>query len=158
MITYLYNKKEYSSLEELRQESKILFPQKPSDEVLKKVGIEKHIIEPTLEEIAQSQLIEAKLQRERAVYTIKVSVNGMVFDGDEISQTRMVRAITASNPGETTNWVLADNSIAVVTREQLQKALKLAGEEQTKLWVIPYMANNPIKEINESSLASTDIK
>ena len=108
------------------------------DEVSENLFEIKAIPEPTEEELAQAELDKAKADRAEAVANIKVTVDGMVFDGDEASQTRMARAITASQPEEKTNWVLADNTIAEVTREQLQQALKLAGAEQTKLWVLPY--------------------
>ena len=67
----------------------------------------------------------------------------MVFDGDEVSQERMARAIVvAKATGEedtaTTTWVLHDNTVAQPTIAQLVKALRLAGEEQTKLWTSPY--------------------
>lgn len=68
----------------------------------------------------------------------------MVFDGDETAQTRMSRTISAAQAEgvdlNTTKrvWVLADNTIAEPTIAQLAKALRLAGDEQTKLWTIPY--------------------
>ena len=78
---------------------------------------------------------EWKASRTTAVANIKVTVDAMEFDGDEISQTRMTRAIVAINDTDTMPWVLADNTQAFVTKTQLTQALKLAGEEQTRLWV-----------------------
>jgi len=75
-----------------------------------------------------------KADRTEAVAQITVEVDGMVFDGDEQSQTRMSRAITGLEPGETQLWKLTDHSIVYPTREQLKAALRLAGEEQTRLW------------------------
>jgi hypothetical protein len=43
------------------------------------------------------------------------------------------------NEGETVQWVLADNTIAQVTKEQLRQALRLAGEAQTAIWANPYL-------------------
>lgn len=40
---------------------------------------------------------------------------------------------------ETVQWVLADNTIAQVTRVQLKQALRLAGEAQTAIWANPYL-------------------
>lgn len=96
------------------------------------------------EDIRQAnKLAQAKLDRAKAVSEIKVMVDGMVFDGDETSQTRMGRTIAIAqalgiDPSEKRTWVLADNTIAEVTISQLAQALKLAGDEQTKLWTVPY--------------------
>lgn len=79
-----------------------------------------------------------KSQRAEAVSQITVTIDGgMVFDGDERSQERMARAITALAADETTLWVLADNTAVTVTREQLRAALRAAGQTQTELWVMP---------------------
>lgn len=99
--------------------------------------------EPTPEEIAAAELAEAKGERAEAVSQIVVTVDGMDFDGDEVSQERMARTITAATAtGEdmsaTTTWVLHDNTVATVTIQQLATALRLAGEKQTELWTIPY--------------------
>lgn len=86
----------------------------------------------------------AKQERENAVEKITVEVDGMIFDGDETSQQRMSRTISAAialgvNLDEQKQvWVLADNSVAQPTIRQLAEALKLAGEKQTELWTMPY--------------------
>lgn len=96
------------------------------------------IPEPTPEEVEAQELAKAKEQRAEAVNQITVEVDGMVFDGDEVSQERMSRSIVALDDGETIIWVLHDNSIANVTKEQLKMALRLAGQKQTELWTKPY--------------------
>ena len=76
-----------------------------------------------------------KAERGALVADIVVTVDGMTFDGDEVSQGRMARAVIASDSdSETTAWVLANNEGALVTRLQLKTALKLAGQAQTALW------------------------
>ena len=94
--------------------------------------------EPTAEELSEQALAEAKAERAEAVSQITVEVDGFVFDGDEVSQERMARSIVALNDGETIVWVLHDNSIAQVSKEQLKTALRLAGQKQTELWTMPY--------------------
>ena len=94
--------------------------------------------EPTAEELAEQALAEAKAERAEAVSQITVEVDGFVFDGDEVSQERMARSIVALDDGETIVWVLHDNSIAQVSKEQLKTALRLAGQKQTELWTMPY--------------------
>ena len=97
----------------------------------------------TEEELAAEELAQAKAERANAVSKITVTVDDMVFDGDEISQERMSRTITAAvatgeDMNATTTWVLADNTVAQVSIKQLAKALRLAGEKQTDLWTVPY--------------------
>ena len=81
---------------------------------------------------------QKKATREESVARIRVTTaSGKVFDGDETSQTRMARAVVALQAaGQTeTLWVLADNTPATVTLDELAEALALAGAEQTRLWV-----------------------
>lgn len=80
---------------------------------------------------------EFKARRAAAVAAIVVEVDGMKFDGDEVSQGRMARAILAMQSAveEHTMWVLADNRAVSVRIDQLGKALALAGREQSRLWV-----------------------
>ncbi|NLQ22370.1 DUF4376 domain-containing protein [Shewanella sp. S-1] len=77
-----------------------------------------------------------RTQRSAAVNSITVEVDGLVFDGDEQSQRRMLAAIHASEDAgiESTIWRLADNTEAAVTVEQIRKAHSLAIIEQGKLW------------------------
>lgn len=96
--------------------------------------------EKTADEIAIEEMIKAKSERADYVSKIVVEVDGMKFDGDETSQDRMARSVVALNDDtETVQWVLADNTIAQVTRVQLKQALRLAGEAQTSIWANPYL-------------------
>ena len=105
-------------------------------------GVRRFIInaipEPSEEEIAAAELIKAKEERAEYVSKIVVEVDGMLFDGDETSQDRMTRSIIALDLGEKVQWVLADNSIKMVTRAQLREALRKAGMAQTAIWSDPY--------------------
>jgi len=81
----------------------------------------------------------AKAAREKAVSEIKVTTQaGNTFDGDEISQGRMSRAIIALSTGlaPSVNWVLADNSVIQATAAELTEALVMAGQAQAAIWVI----------------------
>ncbi|HDN9016724.1 TPA: DUF4376 domain-containing protein [Aeromonas salmonicida] len=76
-----------------------------------------------------------KLEREEKVRAIVVEVDGLRFDGDEDSQNRMARAVAAADlMTETTEWTLADNTVATVSMQTLNTACRLAGEEQTRIW------------------------
>ena len=99
----------------------------------------RQIAPPTEEEIAAEALAKAKAERAEYVAKLVVTVDNLQFDGDETSQDRMARSCVALNEGETVQWVLADNTIAQVTKEQLRQALRLAGEAQTAIWANPYL-------------------
>lgn len=75
-----------------------------------------------------------KYNRQKLLDTLIVEVDGMVFDGDEASQSRMGRASFSMQDGETIPWVLANNEKATVTKEQLALALRLAGAKQAEFW------------------------
>lgn len=100
----------------------------------------------TTEEQAEAELQEAKSERATAVERLTVTVNGKVFDADETSQNRMSRVVAGAQALgvdlETTTqiWVLADNTIAQPTVAELAQALKLAGQKQSELWVLPYQS------------------
>lgn len=79
---------------------------------------------------------EKKMYRAKMVAQIVVEVDGIPLDGDEQSQERMARALLALNEGESTVWACADNVPRPVSREQFRQALRLAGEEQARLWFI----------------------
>ena len=97
--------------------------------------------EPTPAEFAAHALEQAKAERAAAVAAITVTVDGMVFDGDEKAQERMARAVLmAESPEEQTEWVLHDNTVALVTADQLKRACRAAGKAQTALWTVPYEA------------------
>lgn len=92
---------------------------------------------------AEVAMSEAKTDRAEAVSRITVEVDGMVFDGDEKAQDRMARKVLSAQlsgiqMSEKTDWVLADNTIASVSYEQLARACALAGQKQSELWVKPY--------------------
>lgn len=91
-----------------------------------------------VEEAEQANLRSAwKAARGQAVGSIVVEVDGMKFDGDETSQTRMARSISVMTDDDTTIWVLATNTPVQVTKSQLSQVLRLAGQRQTELWVAP---------------------
>lgn len=92
------------------------------------------------EEKAARALAAAKSARQAEVEAITVTTaSGKVFDGDEDAQNRMSRAGNAMDEADTLPWVLADNSIAQVTRAELREALKLAGAAMAEIWVRPYL-------------------
>ena len=96
--------------------------------------------ELTEEEKEAQALAEAKAERAQAVASIKVTVGTKVFDGDEAAQSRMTRALqVAEITGmKSTAWVLADNTVAEVTVEEMKEALSKAMLAMGELWTVPY--------------------
>ena len=120
-----------------------IFEIEPDENGVRQYQIQK-LPEPTAEELAAQELAAAKAERAEAVDKIVVEVDGMKFDGNEAAQSRMSRtvsiAVAQGYDLDTTKrtWVLADNTVAQVTVRQLAKACELAGNEQTRLWTVPY--------------------
>ena len=52
----------------------------------------------------------------------------------------MARALTAAEAAgqDSTVWVLADNTVATVTKTQLAQALALSMQAMAKVWTSPY--------------------
>lgn len=91
---------------------------------------------PTDEQIRAT----AKAARAAAVDAIKVTTQaGHTFDGDEVSQGRMARAIISLQATGTPSvtWVLADNSVIEASAAELTEALSRSGAAQVAVWVIP---------------------
>lgn len=90
--------------------------------------------------LAESEEYRAYLkeQRAKAVSEILVTTTvGNTFQGDEVSQTRMSRALLGlqiAPAGSTITWTLADNSKVAVDATELGEALFLAGSAQADLW------------------------
>ena len=75
-----------------------------------------------------------KQERQVKADNLEVIYNEVVYQGDELSQTRMARAIAVMNDIETTQWVAKDNSIQVLNKADLLVILKEAGIKQTLIW------------------------
>lgn len=84
---------------------------------------------------AQAKLYsEWKVNRQTLVDGIVVTYNGAEYQGDEKSQDRMSRAINGLLDTDTIEWVAKDNSIVVLTKDDLVQILRLAGAEQATIW------------------------
>ena len=88
---------------------------------------------PTADEIRQAFIIE----RAAEVAALTVTVNGKVFNGDEVSQSRMARAIISAGVinATSTNWTLANNVSTEVTLVELQTALAMSMQAMAAIWV-----------------------
>ncbi|WP_270689339.1 DUF4376 domain-containing protein [Aeromonas sp. D3] len=76
-----------------------------------------------------------KVDRQGRVDALVVEVDGLAFDGNEISTRRMADMIAgADDLADTTEWTLADNRVVVVTVRQLKQALRLSTASRTAIW------------------------
>ena len=78
---------------------------------------------------------ENKAQRITLVSNIEVIYNNIIYQGDEVSQDRMSRAINGL-PDDiiTIDWKAKDNSSHILNKVDLKQILYLACQEQTKIW------------------------
>lgn len=104
-----------------------------------KPGSRRYQIVAIQDKTEEQLLQEAKYARTNSVNNIVVTVDNMQFDGNETAQQRMMRAISTIEDNEPILWVLHDNTVQSVTKQQLQTALKLSMREQSMLWIEPYM-------------------
>lgn len=87
----------------------------------------------TAEEVREA----AKRVRAKSVSAIVVTTqSGKSFDGDEVSQGRMARAVVGMDDDDSIEWVLSDNTVTSVSKSELREALRLAGAAQSAMWVI----------------------
>ena len=84
---------------------------------------------------AQVKRKRFKIAREQKLAELTVRVDGLEFDADEQSQQRMARALVVMAQTDKTAWVLANNEVVQVSKAQLLRACKKAGEQQTALWL-----------------------
>jgi len=106
-------------------------------------GFTEYIIGKEPQDLLDARAVEAvalayqelKSQRSTAVDSIEVTYNGVIYQGDELSQGRLSRAISAlPDDTTTTTWVAKDNSVHQLTRVDLKTILALSGAEQSRLW------------------------
>lgn len=96
-------------------------------------------VAPYVQPVVEKTRDQKKAERAERVAAILVTTQaGRVFNGDETSQNRMSRAITALRAaGQTsTLWVLANNEAINVSVDELAEALILAGQAQTAIWYV----------------------
>ena len=143
MKKYIYNGKSYPSLFSLKSDNipNVIFSLDAPEELLKEIGITVKEVEDPKPVI--DPIMEAKQKRNIEVENITVELDGMIFDGNEKAQDRISRAILGWDEDvDGIEWVLSNDEIAYVTKEQLQKVLQLATAEMQRLWIIPYTNNN----------------
>lgn len=159
MKKYTYNNKTYDSLYQLRFENNnLIFPTECPEDLLEATGIKiTEVPDPEpVKETPITAIQRAKDERRRKIDSIVVTVDGMDFEGNEIAQTRMSKIIVASELEglDVIEWVLADDSVEVVTLEQLRKAFILANKEMERLWLEPY-ENSPSATTNTTTKTKT---
>mgnify|MGYP001330002703 CR=1 FL=1 len=91
--------------------------------------------ELTKEELAPYVLKSWKKDRQIKLDNLEVSYSDVVYQADETSQDRMARAILNILDGESIKWVAKDNSVQILTKEDLKQIARLAGQAQTEIWI-----------------------
>jgi len=77
-----------------------------------------------------------KAERQKLVDNIEVTYNALIFQGDEISQDRMSRAINAlPDDVSTILWVAKDNTATQLNKIDLRAILFDAGNQQASIWI-----------------------
>ena len=75
-----------------------------------------------------------KIKRFEKIAVITVEVDSMIFDGNEVSQSRIsIRISSMPNSTDKARWKLANNTWADVTKAQLLNVLALAAVESAKI-------------------------
>lgn len=92
----------------------------------------------TDEEIIENEYVADIQIRDNEMISLTVEIDGYVLQADEESQNRMVRAILVLRKKETIQWVTAHNELVMISKEQLQQALRKAVEAQTEIWGKPH--------------------
>ena len=79
-------------------------------------------------ELAARGRLVAAAARASDIAAIKViAVQGKEFNGNEAEQARLAVAITLLDPGESIDWVLANETVVSLTREELKEVLVAVG-------------------------------
>ncbi|MGU5699320.1 DUF4376 domain-containing protein [Aeromonas allosaccharophila] len=76
-----------------------------------------------------------KQERAAQVDAITVAIGDHVYQGCELSQGRMARAIAAAtSDDDIIEWTLADNTVVDVSVGQLREVMRQAVLRQTAIW------------------------
>jgi len=112
---------------------------KPSFEFYKNQQIEQYkditVTDDDFKEFySQYAIDKLNKQRDEELKSIVVYVDDIPLNGDELSQTRMSRAISVMADDDSILWICADNKLRDLTKNELITALRLSGEKQTEIW------------------------
>jgi len=84
-------------------------------------------------EAARAVRQQYKTERARAVEQSVVTVDGMAFQVNEASMTRVAHALAST--AQEFEWVLLDNTAAAITRDQLQRVADAGWAAISELWL-----------------------
>ena len=95
--------------------------------------------EEKLNILKQIKIIELNNARDTELANLKVKFTLSTgeeaeFDADEISQTRLTRALSALKDDEKISWIGTNYKIYKLTKEDCYSGLRVAGELQTQLF------------------------
>lgn len=95
-------------------------------------------------EMERNAAARAKMKsiRQNLVNEITVNIDGLIFNGDEASQSRMMRVASVIGATGVVEWILADNSVKNVTGAQLIEAANSSVIKMAEIWVDDQFKNN----------------
>lgn len=88
----------------------------------------------TQAEIEDKQRAEFKANRQLLLNNLEITYNNIIYQADEISQSRMARAIVGMSDTDVITWIAKDNSSHQLTKSDLQNMLTLCGQAQIAIW------------------------
>ena len=92
--------------------------------------------EELLQKVKALLISKTKTTRDSKVKAIVVKLSsGVSLDADEKSQERISRATSRMLETDIIKWIDADNNVVTLKKQDLQEALKLAGEAQEYIYV-----------------------
>lgn len=83
-----------------------------------------------------------KLARQAKIDSLQITVDGRVYDANEISRSRMVDALSVMTSTSKQVWVLADNSLFEHTKVELTAVKNAIIKEQSRIWIEELVAFN----------------
>jgi len=85
----------------------------------------------------KSEKIEVfKSKRKQLTNNIVITLTtGEELNGDEVSQSRLLRAFNLLDDTSTVNWIDANNNLVTLDKTKIQQSLTKATEEQSNIFV-----------------------
>ncbi len=88
----------------------------------------------TLEEIQERKTLIWKASREARVQNLEVAHNGVIYQADETSRSRMVCCIVSMDNITTQDWTAKDNTVHSLAKSDLIRIVKVGNIRQTEIW------------------------
>lgn len=94
--------------------------------------------ELTAQELADINNYYVLTHKKDIVTSSVIDYKGVPYQGDEISQGRMLRVYASLNDGQSVKWITQDNNINELTKNELYELFQLAVNNQVEVWLKGY--------------------